>query len=241
MGTILAVANAKGGTGKTTLAVNLACALGTRHTARLVDADDQLAAAAWMGHAEAPVPARRHLMDDSSVPDAATCRQWIEPVRTAAESCSYLVIDLPPRLNTVVATAFALADLVVVPVTPGGTEIRATRRCVEAVRRARASRGGPLPDCVLVPNRVDRRTTVGRALEHELREMGEAVGPTLRQRAAHMTAFNAGTWAGDHTGGGEAAREIEALVKFLRQRLGHAPGRKPASAAVHRAAGETGA
>jgi len=236
MGTIVAVANLKGGTGKTTVAVNVASALARRHEVVLVDADPQQAATAWTRGTRLNLRARRHVMsgdgDGGHEADEASCRRWIEAVQKAARSADYLVIDLPPRLSAVVAAAFALADIVVVPVTPGGAEMRATRRTVSMVARARATRADGGPDCVLVPNRVDRRTAVGRALDHTLRELGEAVGPVLRQRAAHMGSFDSGTWVGAHAPDSEALAEVEALVKFVRGRAPQSPPSEPPASAA---------
>ena len=51
---IIAVGNLKGGTGKSTVAVNLACRLAERQSVTLIDADPQGTAAAWLqaGRAE---------------------------------------------------------------------------------------------------------------------------------------------------------------------------------------------
>ena len=49
MGKIIAVGNLKGGTGKSTIAVNLACCLAEKErSVRLIDADPQGTAAAWL-------------------------------------------------------------------------------------------------------------------------------------------------------------------------------------------------
>ena len=52
---IIAVGNLKGGTGKSTVAVNLACCLAERQAVALVDADPQGTAAAWLRHGAAKV------------------------------------------------------------------------------------------------------------------------------------------------------------------------------------------
>ena len=50
---IIAVGNLKGGTGKSTVAVNLACCLAESQAVTLVDADPQGTASAWLKDGEA--------------------------------------------------------------------------------------------------------------------------------------------------------------------------------------------
>ena len=55
MGKIIAVGNLKGGTGKSTIAVNLACRLAeTERSVLLIDADPQGTAAAWLRNGPPP-------------------------------------------------------------------------------------------------------------------------------------------------------------------------------------------
>jgi chromosome partitioning protein len=221
MARVIAVGNLKGGTGKTTVAVNLACAMARRMRVCLIDADTQHAATDWTGGGTAPVVARHMPVaaGPGQVPDARF-RAWAERVLALRRTCDLLVIDLPPHFENSVVGTLAVADIVVIPVTPGGAEIAATQRAKRVLDRARASRPAQRPlDCVLVPNRVDRRTAAGRAIGHKLSDLGESVGPTLRQRAAHMDAYFHGTWIGEAAPESEAHHEFNALVKFLRARL----------------------
>jgi len=222
MSRVIAVGNLKGGTGKTTIAVNLACAMAAKLRVCLIDADIQHAASDWTGAGVAPVAARHMPVTAGPGKDDDTrLRAWAERVLALRRTSDLLVVDLPPHFENSVAVTLAVADIVVIPVTPGGAEIAATQRAKRVLDRARASRPESRPlDCVLVPNRVDRRTAAGRAIGHKLGDLGETVGPTLRQRAAHMDAYGAGTWIGASAPESEAHHEVNALVKFLRGRLG---------------------
>lgn len=224
MSKVLAVCNLKGGTGKTTIAVNLACAYAGARNVALIDADSQGAATAWTANPAAPVSARPLPLDGRAMtPEDKEARRrvWVEAVLTARREADLVVIDLPPQFEDSVAGAMALADMLVVPVTPGGAELAATRRARTVLLRARAARPERHLHCVLVPNRVDRRTAIGQALAHTLTDFGEVVGPTLRQRATQMTAYTSGTWVGGLEPGSEAHKEVEALAAFLAERIFH--------------------
>lgn len=222
MSKVLAVGNLKGGTGKTTLAVNLACTFAARRRVALVDTDDQGAATAWTGSGRAPVEAR-HLPLTGRQPDGGSAdalrRDWVAALLDIRGTHDLVLVDLPPQFEDSVAGALALADMLIVPVSPGGAELAATRRARGALLRARRTRPGRPLDCVLVPNRVDRRTAIGRALAHTLAELDETVGPPLRQRATHMDAYAMADWVGGYAPHSEAHKEVEALAAFLVERL----------------------
>jgi chromosome partitioning protein len=129
------------------------------------------------------------------------------------------VVDLPPQLGSGIASALLIADLLLVPVSPSGVDLRATGRALELLRRARAVRGAAKPAAMLVPSRVDRRTVIGRQAHSTLERFGLRVGPEIRQRSAHVHAFVAGTWVGADAPGSPAHREIRVLKDRVQELL----------------------
>jgi chromosome partitioning protein len=215
MGQLIAVGNLKGGTGKSTIAVNLACALaGDGLDTVLVDADGQGTATDW--HAGHRLPVAVESLPLGTERDA---QRWVARVLAIKAARERVVVDLPPQVGSGIASALLLADLFVIPVTPSGVDLRATGKALELLRRARAVRGAEQPACVLVPSRVDRRTAIGRRIHGTLERFGLRVGPPVRQRSAHIEAFDAGAWIGAHAPGSPAHREVQVLKDRIEEVL----------------------
>ena len=207
MGNVIAIGNLKGGTGKSTIAVNLACALAESGDAVvLVDADAQATATDW--HAGRNLPVAVESLPLGGERDA---QRWVARVLSLKASAHHVVVDLPPQIGSGIASALLIADLFAIPVTPSGVDLRATGKALDLLRRARAVRNSARPACMLVPSRVDRRTAVGRRIYMTLERFGLRVGPAIRQRSAHIEAFDAGAWIGAHAPASPAYREIRVL------------------------------
>jgi chromosome partitioning protein len=244
MGSLIAVGNLKGGTGKSTIAVNVACALvQDGYEVALIDADGQGTATDW--HAGHRLPVRVESWPLGGERDA---QKWVARVLALKPCVDRIIVDLPPQIGSGIASALLIADLFVVPVTPSGVDLRATAKALDLLRRARAVRGADRPACMLVPSRVDRRTVIGQRIHATLERFGLKVGPALRQRSAHIEAFDSGAWIGAHAPGSPAHREIRVLKDRIEE-LVHAMtppglarpsfgfGRAPMAAASHIAPG----
>lgn len=207
---IIALANLKGGCGKTTLAVNLAGAFAPGSV--LVDADPQGTATAWAEGGGLPF-------------EVVTLREGGDVQAAllntiAAQSAPVVIVDLPPMLGDATAAAFAVADLAVIPSGASGMDLTATSRVVSLLHQAREARGDGKPAAVMVPNRVDNRTAAGAEISGALHGYGEPVAPVVSQRVAHVDAFGSGQWIGDYAPRSPALAEIKSLAAVVRQLSG---------------------
>jgi chromosome partitioning protein len=154
---IVAVANRKGGVGKTTTAVFLARALAdaTRAPSAVIDADPQGSAVEW---------ARRA----AEAGCALGVPVFAQPTsRLVLPETPNVVIDTPPGDLGIVAAAVDLAELVLVPTSPSALDLSQVQGTVEA-----ATRAGKHVAALLIRT---RRTRSVAGAEESLRRVGVPV------------------------------------------------------------------
>ena len=211
---VIAIAQRKGGVGKTTLAVSVAAELDKRTGAvGLVDADSQASACHWAepGNLSFPV----YQLDAETRPVA----EWVKAMRQIPHPI--LVVDSAPN-DRVLGAVLAVANMVLIPCSPSGLDIEATARTLDIVRRVRASRR-PVLRALIVPNRVDRRTLEGQQLIEELQPLGEEVAHSIGNRSAFVRAFSLGQSVSDFARGSPADHEIRVLTDMVMRTCGMAP------------------
>ena len=211
--TVIAVVNLKGGCGKSTIAVNLACELASNSdSVLLLDNDSQGTSMHWSSHGRLPI--KGEFMPLENEQDGERL------VRTvAARTERYIVLDAPAHVGAATLAAGKIADLVLIPVTASGVDLLATRAAVDLVHQARILRRSGVPRCLIVPSKIDRRTDAGRQIDEQLRAFGETIGPSIHQRTAFVEAFAAGKWIGEHAPQSAAHYDITSLAVAVKRSL----------------------
>ena len=210
---VIAVVNLKGGCGKSTIAVNLACELASHgDSVFLLDNDSQGTANHWLRHGRLPIEGEFMPLENDEDGERL--------IRAATAKCDrYVVLDAPAHVGAATQAAGKIADLVLIPVTASGVDLVATRAAVDLIQQARTVRRGGGPKCLIVPSKIDRRTDAGRQIEAQLRSFGEPVGPTIHQRTAFVEAFGVGQWIGDYAPSSSAHCDITSLAIAVKRSL----------------------
>ena len=215
MKTVSVVAQ-KGGTGKTTLCLAIACAaVRDGLVAAVVDLDPQATAASWGDRrgSELPVVLTAQPPRLARVLDAAS-RQGVD----------LAVVDTAPRVEQSAVAAARAADLVVVPCRPAVYDLETVAATVDVIR---AVAPGTRFLCVLngVPPRGPRQPQARRLLD----DMGVPVcAAGLGLRAAVDYAAAAGASAQEYEPRGKAAAEIAAVYDIVHRAAGLPAGRQDA-------------
>ncbi len=200
----------KGGAGKTNLAVNLADFLHAEgKRVLLVDADPQATAKIWADIAA-------EVEHDSATVALCHGASMKRTVTRLAEGFDVVIIDTPPRLEVETRSAMRLANLVLLPVSPGHQDAWALAGTLEQLAEVLDDR----PDLTarIVLNRVDTRTTLAAKLREAAEETEVPVLDTsLGNRVAYPEALGAGMGVATYAASSEAADELAALVAELRK------------------------
>jgi chromosome partitioning protein len=169
-GSVVAIANTKGGVGKSTLAGNLAWALATETGRRvlLVDADPQASVTKWFDLATTEPP-----FDRTQLTTARVLQQQVPRLRQAYD---LILVDCPPMQTDVTAAAVSQADLGLVPVLPSPLDVLAYSELVPLLRQAQGV--NPALTLRFVINQLAPRTALAREVHETLSDAEIAVMPT---------------------------------------------------------------
>jgi chromosome partitioning protein len=204
---ILVVANAKGGVGKSTLAVHLASWLSSHgHSVTLADCDTQQSSSEWIREAAPKVQAVR--LDN---PDMI-----LNELPILSQEADFVVADGPGGQNETSRALLLRGDLAIVPCKASMLEVRALAKATEVLRQAQDIRGG-YPKAVIVLSMVGKNYRLTQDMKDAAAALSLPLANThmtLRQVYADApgqasVVWNLGARAGD------AAREIDRLFREI--------------------------
>jgi chromosome partitioning protein len=184
----IVVLNPKGGSGKTTIAINLASYFASRgHSPVLMDYDPQGSSLRWVKKRQ-PTQASVHVIA-AFEKDARTTRAF--QLRVPGEA-THLIVDTPAALDPRQLPEMTRdADKVIVPVLPSDIDIHACSRCigdlllVGKIKRDENRLG-------VIANRIRRNTLTYQALIRFLHTLGVPIVATIRDSQNYVRAAQLG-------------------------------------------------
>lgn len=198
---VITVAQQKGGSGKTTLAVTLAVGfrrLGAR--VALLDTDPQGSLGRWF-------MTRRERLADPGM-EMSTASAWgvsyeCDKLRRQAD---VVIVDTPPKVDSDLRPSLRAADLVIVPIAASHLDLWATEGVLDLCAREKRR-------VAIVLNRVKAGTRLGTEIAAAAGELHAGVaGARLGHRVAFAEALGLGLGAQELPGAATATREADALT-----------------------------
>lgn len=221
MAHIIAVANQKGGCGKTTVSMNLAGAMGrVGYKVLVLDADPQASAMKWRMNSE-----------DSGLPFEIRpypyptlhkeIRKWAD-----ADSFDVILIDCPPggsrkegKTDNITRSAILAAHLVIIPVRPSPLDYQASEDIMPLLDEISVSR----PDVrifIVINGKPPGRTRMGTEARAAALRMFSIEGLEIRvfqtelhTRQVYVEAPAAGQVVVDYDTGSKGSLEIQSLTE----------------------------
>jgi len=215
-GTVIAVANQKGGAGKSTLATNLAVMFASdKKKVLLIDADTQQnTTLKW--HAD------RAQYKEMVVPIdvcGLTARNLLPSTQSYKKQYDVIIIDGGARITAEAHAAVGAADYLIVPVKAVKADVDSTSVFLEIVAQNMEVRDDLVAGILI--NEVNERTSLAKSMIEELKAFEESFG-IFQQRIGSYQAFRDAISSGlgvielGERSSAKAANQMKAFYKELK-------------------------
>jgi chromosome partitioning protein len=204
---IIAIANSKGGVGKSTIAVHLAAWLhGQGHRVTLADCDTQQSSSEWIREA---VPAVKTVRLDN--PDII-----LNELPLLAADTDFVIADGPGSQTETSRALLLRADLAIVPCKASMLEVRALAKATEVLRVSQDIRGG-VPKAIIILSMVGKNYRLTQDMKDAAGALNLPMASKamiLRQIYADAPGQGAVVWSMGSRAK-EAADEVDAIFREI--------------------------
>ena len=203
---VLSLLNEKGGAGKSTVAINLACALhraGRRVV--LIDADPQGTSRDW----------REASPEGADLPPVVVLDRpelLLSSLKTLAAEIA--IIDTPAKAEKMSANVVRISDVAIIPVQPSAADIWASAAAVKLIQSKRDV-GGTI-ECAFLATRVTGSTNLSKEImKGDWNEYGiDMLDQAISNRVSYAQSLSDGVSVYE-TRDGQAKAEIDLILQEL--------------------------
>ena len=199
---VITIAQQKGGTGKTTLAVHLALAFIKYHNLKIViiDTDPQGSLGKWY-----VVRSKKKLSNDNLTFKTASLWGAQYESKSLKKDHDIVIIDTPPKIESDARPSIEAADLVLIPMTPSHVDFWATEAIIEIAKKAKKK-------ILIQINRANRRSKLISKTNEYINSINVSATKTIiGHRQIYASSMGEGKTAVEKQKKGNAVEEIKEL------------------------------
>ena len=159
---VIAFANSKGGSGKTTSALLLACELAHSNPVTVIDADPRHPISTWANLAG--VPSQLTIIKNESE------KTILDEIETASTKTPFVIIDLEGTASRLMSYAISQADLVVIPIKEQQQDALAALDVIKEIHRDMKAVRRNIPFSILITqSKVIAKSRTARFIAQQFR------------------------------------------------------------------------
>ena len=197
---VITIAQQKGGTGKTTLAVHLALAFIKYHNLKIaiIDTDPQGSLGKWF-----MIRTEKNISNKNLTFKTASLWGAQYESKSLKKDHDIIIIDTPPKIESDARPAIEAADLVLIPVAPSHVDFWATEAIIDIAKKAKRK-------ILIQINRANHRSKlISQTLEYINSLKVKATDTLIGHRQIFVSSMGIGKTAVEKQRSGKAIEEIK--------------------------------
>ena len=210
MSKVITIAQQKGGSGKTTIAANLATVFSIKNnlSTTILDTDPQGSLGKWF-------ITRQEKLKSKNTIQFKTASLWGAQyeARSLKEKSDLVIIDTPPKIDADGRPAIEVADLVLIPISPSQVDFWATESIIELAKREKK-------EILILINRANAKSKLIKEAIKFVNEMNVKKAKTiLGNRQIFVSSMGLGLTVVEKQRTGKGCLEMLSLTKEIQSFL----------------------